>query len=283
MHFHGRTAKLRRRRLPAGWYPDEPSAAASALASWTEGFPRGDAAACVCPHAGWAFSGPIAARSLCALRETAETVIIIGGHLPSGAAPLIGNFEAVEVPGGSVYVDTEFLELLLGTGVFKEDLDADNTVEVLVPMASFLFPEARLLWLRFPASMQSYDLGKELGKTAARLGRDAVVAGSTDLTHYGPNYAFCPQGIGGKAELWVRTVNDAALIRGALSSEPATVLERAERDSSACSAGAVLGALGYAEYSGARRAELVEYGTSADVHPSASFVGYAGIGWHPEA
>jgi AmmeMemoRadiSam system protein B len=247
-----------------------------------DGYPRGDASACVCPHAGWTFSGSIAARSLCALRETAETVIIIGGHLPSGAAPLIGIFGAVEVPGGSMPVDKEFLGLLLETGFFGEDLYTDNTVEVLVPMAAFLFPHARLLWLRFPASMQAYDLGKMLWKTASNLGRDAVAVGSTDLTHYGPNYGFSPQGLGEKAESWVRNVNDAAFIRAALRSEPAALLERAEWDSSACSAGAVLGALGYAESSGARRAELVAYGTSADVRPSSSFVGYAGIGWHPQ-
>jgi AmmeMemoRadiSam system protein B len=44
------------------------------------------------------------------------------------------------------------------------------------------------------------------------------------------------------------------------------------------SAGAVLGAMGFADYAGLGRAQLLEYGTSADAEAVPdSFVGYASM------
>ncbi|MDL2229991.1 AmmeMemoRadiSam system protein B, partial [Treponema sp. OttesenSCG-928-L16] len=67
-----------------------------------------------------------------------------------------------------------------------------------------------------------------------------------------------------------------------LEGDPHRVLESAERDRSACSAGAVLGALAYAAARKAGPAELLMYGTSADAEGAAvpdSFVGYAALSW----
>jgi hypothetical protein len=67
------------------------------------------------------------------------------------------------------------------------------------------------------------------------------------------------------------------LIEAVESGDPGAVLDRAESDSSRCSAGAVLGALGYASAINAGPARLLEYSTSADATTEIpdSFVGYA--------
>jgi AmmeMemoRadiSam system protein B len=171
----------------------------------------------------------------------------------------------------------------------------DNTVEVLVPMARLLFPRARLLALRLPAASSSYQTGQLLAAAARGLGRKLVVAGSTDLTHYGRNYGFSPRGQGRRALDWVREVNDRRFIEAVLAGDSAAVLSRAEEEGSACSAGAVLGTLGFVH--GVRdrtgqdnaapgvppRPRLLAYGTSADPDHAGdipdSFVGYAAIGW----
>jgi AmmeMemoRadiSam system protein B len=164
----------------------------------------------------------------------------------------------------------------------KPDRYADNTVEVLAPMARYLFPGAKLLWLRFPADKSAFDAGREIARIAQKLGRKLVVLGSTDLTHDGENYQFAPQGEGEKALVWVREVNDARFIAAVKSGDPEAILRRAEEDRSACSAGAVLGALGFARERGAANAELLAYGTSADQSPGevpSSFVGYGAFCW----
>jgi AmmeMemoRadiSam system protein B len=177
----------------------------------------------------------------------------------------------------------------------------DNTVEVLVPLARFLFPRARLLALRLPAGSPSYETGRLLAAAAGALGRKLVVAGSTDLTHYGRNYGFSPQGQGRRALDWVREVNDRRFIDAVLSGDSAAVLSRAEEERSACSAGAVLGTLGFVHGAGAQDGpagnagdssgttgvpalpRFLAYGTSAGLDTAGgipdSFVGYAAIGW----
>jgi AmmeMemoRadiSam system protein B len=149
-------------------------------------------------------------------------------------------------------------------------------------MAHYLFPGAKLLWLRFPADEGAFEAGRELARIALGLRRKLVVLGSTDLTHYGENYRFQPRGEGEKALAWVRETNDPRFIEAVQSGDPGAILRRAEEDRSACSPGAVLGALGFALERGAVKAELLAYGTSADQSPGEvppSFVGYGAFCW----
>jgi AmmeMemoRadiSam system protein B len=87
-------------------------------------------------------------------------------------------------------------------------------------------------------------------------------------------------GRGKKALEWVRTVNDWAFIKSVLSGKPGEVLARSEEDSSACSAGAVLGVMGFASRKDLKPV-LLDYRTSADAGMDGeipdSFVGYASI------
>jgi AmmeMemoRadiSam system protein B len=147
-------------------------------------------------------------------------------------------------------------------------------------MVHFFFPRAKLLALRLPADSSSWETGALLAGEAGALGRKLAVLGSTDLTHYGTNYGFCPRGRGEAALKWVREVNDRRFIQAVLAGDRAAVLERAREEFSACSAGAVLGALGFAA---ARDfvPRLLAYGTSADAEAEIpeSFVGYGAIGF----
>ena len=269
--------------------------------------PESLARAVVAPHAGWYYSGLTAAKAVSSLAG-ADTIAVIGGHLPRGMPILAAAEEGVRTPLGIMEIDRELLDAYTGEvgGQLscKPDTYRDNTVEVLLPMVHYFFPETKLLWLRFPADIASFDSGKLLAKTAAAMGRRLVVVASTDLTHYGDAYGFCSKGFGKPALDWVKNVNDAAFINAVLQGDPALALKRAENDHSACSAGAVLGALGFVSAMGGStnevyvanevcdagkahgvnkvfNAKLLEYRTSADVSDGdeipPSFVGYAAI------
>ncbi|MDR1319568.1 MAG: AmmeMemoRadiSam system protein B [Treponema sp.] len=286
---------LRESSLPAGWYPRSPAEISRFLSGFAGkgGDPQGEGsgetgatagekgrqdAAAIAPHAGWFFSGRIAAGAVSGLDPDSETVAVIGGHLPGGAPPLFALEDAVETPFGPMPLDGELRDALMKELAGREDRYQDNTVEVLVPMVRFFFPGASLLWVRFPAEGSSFEAGRILARIAGGLKRKLVVLGSTDLTHYGGNYGFSPRGKGPAAHKWVREVNDAKFISAVESGLPEAVLERAERDRSSCSAGAVLGAMGFARAVGAGPARLLEYGTSAGAAGGGeavdSFVGY---------
>ena len=80
--------------------------------------------------------------------------------------------------------------------------------------------------------------------------------GSTDLTHYGPNYGFAPKGDGAEALKWVKEVNDKHFIDQALKLDGPGMLQAASQDQSACSAGGAVAAVAVATGEGARRALL---------------------------
>jgi AmmeMemoRadiSam system protein B len=274
---------LRKSCLPAGWYPQTERGVSQFFEEiLRENRGEAHALAAVAPHAGWHYSGAIAARAMLSLDRDVETVALIGGHLPGGLSSLIAEEDVVETPLGVMPLDRDLGVAVSRALGCKPDRYADNTVEVLAPMAHYFFPRAQLLWLRFPADKSSFDAGRELARIAGRLGRKLAVLGSTDLTHYGENYSFRPQGEGEKALAWAREVNDARFIEAVASGDPEAILRRAEEERSACSAGAVLGALGFALERGAGNAELLAYGSSADQSPGEvpdSFVGYAAFCW----
>ena len=266
--------------LPGPWYPRSPEKIDEFLAFCKNQRVK-NAAAAIAPHAGWYYSGKIAAHSVSCLDETAETIIIIGGHLPAGAPFLFAGENSMRTPYGLMPMDPELRDLLAVKLDGRNDKYQDNTVEVLVPMVHSFFPRAKLLWMRFPADLTSFEAGKKIADAARSLNRKIVVLGSTDLTHYGSNYGYSPKGRGKSALEWVKNTNDAAFIKAVLAGNKTEVLRCADEDRSACSAGAVLGVLGFVsqkECSG----ELLEYNTSADITNDLSpdsFVGYASIIW----
>ena len=274
--------KIRENSLPALWYPQD----TGEISRFLGGFRTGNALAAIAPHAGWYYSGKIAAAAVSSLDKNAETVAVIGGHLPAGYPPLFAAEDAVSTPWGPVKIDSELRTAVMQKIGGDEDRYRDNTVEVLLPMVRFFIPDARLLWMRLPAEMSSFEAGRAVAEAAGNLGRKVAVLASADLTHYGPNYGFTPLGGGIKALRWMREVNDRRFIEAVESGDPAAVLERAEKEHSTCSAGAVLGAMGFANALKLGNARFLEYGTSADNASAAStsadedalpdsFVGYA--------
>jgi len=269
--------QIRDYSLPAGWFPRDSGAVSEFLANFPQN--SGSCRAAISPHAGWYYSGALAALGASSLKPNAQTVVVLGGHLGAGYAPLFAMEDAVRTPFGHMEIDAALRQALIKELDGAEDRYRDNTIEVLLPMVHYFFPKAALLWLRLGAEMESLEAGKILSDIAAKLNRKIVVLASTDLTHYGQNYGFSPKG-GGKAALkWVREVNDANFIKAVESGDGGEVLRLAEREHAACSAGAVLGAMGFAQAEDSGKARLLEYATSADKEQGESFVPDSFVGY----
>ena len=271
--------QIRDYSLPAGWFPRD-SDSISGFLSEFEG-KKDFCRAVISPHAGWYYSGRLGAIAVSSLVRQAQTIVIIGGHLSEGSPALFAMEDAVKTPLGPMPIDAKFRSKLIkeidGVLAAAEDRYRDNTIEVILPMARYFFPDAMLLWLRLPSEKASFEAGKIISHTAAELNMSINVIASTDLTHYGANYGFSPHGRGKEALQWVREVNDAAFIKAVESGRCDEVLSCAEKDHSSCSSGAVLGVMGFAEAENLGAARLLEYATSAGVDDDVpdSFVGYA--------
>ncbi len=269
---------VRRSILSGRWYPDNTSDIEELLTRWTEDISsEPERFSAIVPHAGWYYSGRIAARALKKVCDNKELVIIIGGHLPAGSNILAAFDEEIETPWGRLNNRTDLISSLKNKMIINEDLFNDNTVEVIAAMLPFFVPQSDIIWLRAPADQKSFILAEEIYELLSKTSISAVIIGSTDLTHYGSNYSFKPKGSGIEALRWVKEENDAEIVSMLLELKYKDALNHAEKNKSACSAGAAAAAAYFAELNGKRRGELIEYMTSYDVTPSESFVGYAGI------
>jgi MEMO1 family protein len=275
--------RVRKRFLPPGWYPAGPQETREAILAMQAEIPAGAATALagVAPHAGWEFSGAMALAVFSRLSRSVDTIVIIGGHLGPSDGLLAAFEDGFETPEGPIRADTDLLDGLRSRLPIREDRFADNTVEVQLPFVKRLFPGAMALGLRAPPNGEAASLGEALAAISRDMGRRIAAVGSTDLTHYGPNYGFCPAGKGRAALSWVRDTNDRRFIESLLMMDSSAAIGRSVSERSACSAGGAVAAMCFARARGAHRGTLVEYATSWDVHPAESFVGYAAILYEP--
>lgn len=275
--------RTRPRALPLGWYPESGAEIERIVSGWRTDARVNEpltAVACVVPHAGWYFSGPLAYRTLERLDRETDTVVIVGGHLPSGAGVLAAPEERYDTPFGTVPADLELVRTIFDELSAQPDTEPDNSTEVVLPLARHLFPDAAFVLIRVEPSRTAIRLGEVLAQAATRCSRRIRVIGSTDLTHYGPAYRFMPHGTGSPAERWVKEVNDREFIDAVVSGNLEAALSSALLHRSACSAGAAAAAAEFAKRAGAPHSALVAHITSLEMHESDSFVGYAGIVFH---
>ncbi|MHC4987523.1 MAG: AmmeMemoRadiSam system protein B, partial [Planctomycetota bacterium] len=113
--------------------------------------------------------------------------------------------------------------------------------------------------------------------------KKVVCIASTDLTHYGPRYGFCPEGTGQAALKWAREVNDMEFIDLALRMEADRLLEAALEKGNACGPAAVATVVAAAKAMGRICGILLGHTTSSDImrqkfnQSSEESVGYAAI------
>ena len=275
--------RTRERMLPVGWYPASASACKAEIDKFIAGttpLPAGTTVyGGIVPHAGWYFSGKAAARVfyLAAKALQPQVVCVFGGHLGGNSPPLLVGDDAWETPLGDLPLATEFYAPLAKRLTLREEYPGDNTIEVQLPFVKYFFPQAKVLALRSPHSPKAIELGQAVAAVARELKVGILAFGSTDLTHYGPNYGFSPKGYGPEAVKWVKEVNDRKFIAEALKLDGPGMLKTAAEDQSACSPGGAVTAVTIAKAEGATKADLIDYYTSYDVMPGDSFVGYAGI------
>lgn len=249
----------------------------------------GQAVGGIVPHAGWVFSGAVAAGVLSTLTtEPVETFVVFGAmhrylSRSAGAVFAQGRWET---PLGTVEIDEQLGQAVLSASTMLSDEpeahEQEHSIEVQVPFIQKIAPAARLLPIIVPPSASAPDVGQVVAEQVQMLGRKAVFVGSTDLTHYGPRYRFTPMGSGPKALQWAKEVNDRRLLDLVIAMKSDEVVPEAIEHHNACGSGAVAATMQACKVMGADQARLLRHTTSNEVDArrfgeSADAVGYAGI------
>ena len=242
------------------------------------------------PHAGWVCSGVVAAKvfQLLASSRSPEVVVLFGGvHRYRGREAALFGAGRWETPLGTVEIDSRLAERILGhTNLIVDDPYAhedEHSLEVQMPFIKHLFPQAKVVPLMVPVVKTAHEVGEAVGRTVTAYGYDALIVGTTDLTHYGPHYGFVPRGIGAKGNAWAKEVNDRRFIDLVCKLKATEVVAEASAQKNACSSGATAATLAAVSALGAAEGILLQHTTSSEVlgarseEEMADSVGYAGI------
>src|SRR5215467_10664833 len=148
----------------------------------------------ICPHAGYTYSGPIAANSYYAISsQKPELVIIIGPNHWGIGKKVAAMAEGVwRTPLGDIEVDSESTsEISNISNIIKLDFFShikDHSLEVQLPMLQKIYiHKFRILPIILidQTSSTAVKIGNAVSKIAKN--RNVMIIGSSDFTHYQPN------------------------------------------------------------------------------------------------
>lgn len=232
-------------------------------------------ASVISPHAGYVYSGRTAASVYYLLAQDGapNSFVIIGpNHTGLGSAFAATKSGFWETPLGRVEVDLELAEAIAD---YFGDLDFDDlahawehSIEVQLPFLQAIYG-SRFKLVPITMGIQepepSVELGRAVAMASERVGRDAVVIASSDMSHYLP-----------EDEAMRR---DSAALQAILGMDVRALFNVIrELDVSMCGPGPASAAISFAKLRGASGGELVRYSTSAEASGDRSFVvGYASV------
>jgi len=280
--------QARKAVFAGSWYPGSPAECEREIKSFLADSDKKPSAkrawvGGIVPHAGWYFSGKIACQVIASLvsQDPPDVIVIFGMHLHPGAPAYIMSEGAWETPFGDLPVAAPMAQKLLQEFAFKVETTTrfhqDNTIELQLPFIKYFFKDVEIIPIGAPPTAESLEIGRAVARLSQEMNLATRIIGSTDLTHYGANYGYTPQGTGPTAVEWVRNKNDRRVIDAMLAMNPDRVITEALANSNACCAGAAATALAAGQALGAQKPEMLAYATSYDKSPGDSFVGYVGI------
>lgn len=245
----------------------------------------------IVPHAGYMFSGKLAALVFATIKHTqpVDTFVIFGAvHTAMARVGLLYDAGQWGTPLGTIDIDEQLADEILqkNSPFIQSDCDThsrEHSIEVQIPIIQHLFPDTRIVPIMVPPILNAHEVGSIVAETIKQSEKNVLCIASTDLTHYGPSYGFTTMGTGPQALKWAKEQNDKFFIDLTLSMQADKLVESAQMYSSACGSGATAAAVQAAKTLGATKGLLLDHTTSADVvaekfnQQSTDSVGYAAI------
>jgi len=239
----------------------------------------------VVPHAGYVYSGAVAAHSYYYLSNNgfADSFIILGpNHTGYGSGVSIMTEGAWETPLGTVPINESLSKELL-KGIIDKDEDAhryEHSIEVQLPFLQFSAGSKKFDFVPICMAMQDFQTSKELGEIIAdaikKSKKNVAIIASSDFSHAGFNYMSMPPA-GMRVDKYAEK-QDRLAIDQILKMDPKGLTETIEKNNiTMCGYGPVATMLTASKIIGAKQVELLKYGTSYEVQPSSSCVGYGAL------
>jgi AmmeMemoRadiSam system protein B/AmmeMemoRadiSam system protein A len=213
-------AKVRAPAVAGSWYPADPRALASLIdrmlaAATTTAEIAADARvlALVEPHAGYQFSGPVAAYGYRAVQGKARRRVILLGPAHRGffRGASILDVTHYRTPLGDIPLDLDAVARLRKEPLVGAHPDADEGEHSLEMQLPFLQRALQPGWRLVPILVGALEAGDDARLAAALrplVDDDTLVVASGDFTHYGPSYGYQPFPADGQVAANLRALDD---------------------------------------------------------------------------
>jgi AmmeMemoRadiSam system protein B/AmmeMemoRadiSam system protein A len=228
--------------------------------------PKDELKAIIVPHAGYVYSGPIAAYAYLLINNTYDTVVIIGtAHRHGFKGCSIYLQGGYQTPLGVAEIDAGLARQLSKATGFKYIPEAhrqEHSIEVQVPFIQKVLPRAKIVpvLMGIPSKKTISKLSNALARVLAD--KNVLVIASTDMSHFLS-----------KDKAHTVDKETIALIQSQTISPLIRKLER--RENIMCGGGGVVSVLLYAQAIGEAHVEILRYAdSSAAGGPESQVVGY---------
>jgi hypothetical protein len=249
--------------LAGTWYPGNPEVLRQTIGDYLSranpSGPEGKVLAVIVPHAGYIYSGQVAAYSYKLLQRNApRTVFLIGpSHRVGFRGISVSQYSSYKTPLGVVPVDQELAKKLLSVNPqmkWVPQADAqEHSLEIQIPFLQTVLKDFHIV----PIIMGEQDLETcvLLAKSLVQVlpnREEAVILASTDLSHY-------------HTDQQARTL-DGDFIKHVREFAPEALAKAVASGScEACGAGPAIAGMLAARDLGANRSLILSYANSGDV------------------
>jgi hypothetical protein len=248
------------------FYPRDPSHLEQLLEKFFSGTrPDGASLGIVSPHAGYIYSGEVAAHAFSTIPPDFSGTFVVIGPSHRGYINCVSKV-SWETPLGVVDTDAEFVELLdIETDEFSHR--DEHSLEVQMPFIKYRFPRARIAPVMM--GLQDYPsavrVAEKIVNAVRQTKRDVRIVASSDFSHYVPEQ---------KAKS-----DDLYAIEPLLTLDTSEFYRRIEeRRVTACGFGPIAAMVTACGKMGAKTAQLIRYATSGEITGDRrEVVGYAAI------
>lgn len=224
------------------------------------------------PHAGFQYSGTIAAHSYCELAKNGfpEVFIIIGpNHTGLGSEVSVFNKGEWITPLGNIQVDEEFADTLISFSDFASaDFAAhmrEHSIEVQLPFLQYFSNDFKIVPVVLGSQTISAanDLAAAILKAGEKLGKSYCVTASSDLSHF--NTQERANKVDGFVLEDIENMDEFKLLE-----------EIIQYNITMCGYGPVMTTMILSKMCGKNTSEILAYKTSGDISGDlSSVVGYA--------
>jgi AmmeMemoRadiSam system protein B len=264
---------IRQPAVAGRFYPANPAELSKLIREYTSvpGAVAKRVKACLVPHAGYVYSGPVAGAVFANVQIPKRVVVLGVRHRPPGAPLAILSEGAWRTPLGDARIDEKLAERLKAACplLLEDDVahSQEHSLEVQIPFLQELEPGFSFV----PIALGSGNfeilakVGEAIGQVLAAEQQEVLLLATSDLNHYEDDATT--------------RVKDGMAIEQLLKMDARGLYETCQKEEiSMCGLGPAVAMITALHVMGAKQAELIRYATSGE--RSGDFdavVGYAGM------